>query len=158
MSLFEDPRFQWRETYFVLFRRQRRPDAPATCRLLERLEQRFDLRDIRLDEHGRLESLTACDLAAGAGVDLCYVAGRDVCEQVAEFMRGADAGSGNLPPETCKELQQCDARFEVFHFEAVDYLDEDDDQFDPGSLFEFLQELEAYCGGISIDPQSGTVV
>lgn len=158
MSLFEDSRYQWRETYFVLFRRPKRPDAAATERLLERLKQQFDISDVRLDEHGRLESLTARDANSGSGMDLCYIAGSDVSEQIAEFLNDVGPGSSDVPEATRRELVQCEARYEVFHFETVDMLADDEDQFDPGALFEFLEEIEAFCQGIGIDPQSGTVI
>jgi hypothetical protein len=55
-------------------------------------------------------------------------------------------------------LQQCDARFDIFHFEHVASDGEDEDGLDPGSLIIVLKRLARLCHGIGVDPQSGTLM
>ena len=159
MSLFDDPDYGWRETYFVLFERARRPEAEATAAWIEQLKQRWDVDQIRFDEHGRLESLTLRDAAASAGMDVCYVAGRDVRQQVSEFLEERAHETGTGPDDLAARLAPCDARFEVYHFERqTGGASSDEAGLDPTALFELLQRLVRFCDGVAIDPQSATVV
>ncbi len=163
MSLFEDPRYQWRETYFVLFPRSRRPDHVATEKLLKKLAHHYTLGDQRLDDQGRIESFTLVSPEDCAAMDISYLAGEDVTEQVAEFIRDL-SGQPIEPTEQRRldELKPCDARFEVFHFERCDMEAADEDEaaelLDPTTLFDVIRKLSRACGGIGIDPQAGTFV
>ena len=58
MSLFGDDQFQWRKTYFVMFREGDRPQAKEVVQGLSGGDHRFHVHDVREDAQGRLESLT----------------------------------------------------------------------------------------------------
>ncbi len=163
MSLFEDPRYIWRETYFVVFPRSQRPDHRAARRLLDRLARDYEVTQERLDAQGRIESFTLKDPSGSSAMDVCYVTGSDVTEQLEEFARDlTSAPISETDAQRLKTLQSCDARFEVFHFERRDLSDsaEDDEEewLDPAALFDVLRILRQACHGLAIDPQSGTFV
>ncbi len=161
MSLFENDEFRWRDTYFVLFHEKDRPSADATLESLQTLGPRYRVQDVRYDEEGRLESLTLLSPDDFAAMDISYIFGEEVEEQVASL------SSEMLVPQLTKEerrklktLQGCNARFDIYHFEQVVIPDEDDDEsfLDPGALLIVLQSLAALCRGVGVDPQTGTVV
>src|SRR5438045_9486193 len=85
MSLFEDGRYHWRETYFVLFDKQQRPKAGDVKRLLHELGPRMEIHELTATEAGLLESMTVLSHSDAAGMDITYVEGEDVKEQLLEL-------------------------------------------------------------------------
>ncbi len=161
MSLFENDEYRWRDTYFVLFLEENRPAADATLQALETLGPHYSVQDVRYDEQGKLESLTLLSPDDFAAMDISYIFGEEVVEQVNELVE--ELGIGKQSSEEAKRLkriQACNARFDIYHFEQVGLPEEDDDEgfFDPGTLLIVLHCLTKLCKGIGIDPQTGTVV
>src|SRR5262245_19089097 len=83
MSSFESDRYQWRETYFVLFRSSKRPTMAQMESTLHRLGDHYQLTDKQADERGFFESLTLVSPDDFAALDVSYLAGEEVLEQVA---------------------------------------------------------------------------
>src|SRR5262245_39280560 len=81
MSTFQSDRYQWRETYFVLFAAAKRPTFEQMSRKLARLRGHFQLTDGQADEGGMFESLTVLSPDDFAALDISYVSGEEVCEQ-----------------------------------------------------------------------------
>ena len=163
MSLFADSRYQWRETYFVLFQQKHRPSAADAEKALAELGDKIALVDVVADEDGLLESLTVLAHADSAGMDVIYVEGEEVQEQLVELRRewkGQMLASGDKT--LLDRMMQCDARLDVFHFEELgdSFLDEESDEgiLDPATLLLVLSRLAKLCHGISIDPQSGPLI
>ncbi len=161
MSLFENDEFRWRDTYFVLFHEKDRPLAEGTLKSFETLGPRYEVKDVRCDEQGRLESLTLISPDDFAAMDISYICGEEVEEQVQSL--SSEMGVDHASKEEVRKLhllQGCTARFDIYHFEQVVVPDEDDDEsfLDPGALLIVLQRLAALCHGVGIDPQTGTVI
>ena len=68
MSLFADGRYQWRETYFVLFESKHRPLAADVKRVLGELGPRIEIHEMAASDHGKLESMTVLSHADAAGI------------------------------------------------------------------------------------------
>lgn len=159
MSLFENSNYQWRETYFVLFPVENRPNAEHVQRALKQLDPRYDLSDLQLDDADNFEAITLLSPDDYAAMDISFMQGEEVAEQVEEL-------TASLPLESSEQLEQlkdATARLEVLHFERVvlpdgDESREEDEFLDPGSLLIVLDRLAQLCQGIVIDPQSGTVM
>ena len=161
MSMFENPRFRWRETYFVLFARQHRPAADVVQSALARLDPDFRIDAVRLDDRGELESLTLLAPGAYSALDICYLEGEDVVEQVRELQQELMHSTlAKEDHERLRTLAGCDARFDVLHFEEVcdEQGEEVDEMFDPGALILVLQELCRLTQGVAVDPASATFV
>lgn len=163
MSLFADSRYQWRETYFVLFQEEHRPKAADVQRVLAEIGSKVAVADVVADDDGFLESLTIFAHADSAGMDVIYVDGEEVQEQLVELKRewkGQMLASGDKA--LFDRLSQCTARLDVFHFEELgdSFLDDADDEgaLDPATLLMVLSKLAKICHGISFDPQSGPLV
>src|SRR4051812_47429406 len=134
MSLFEDSRYQWRETYFVLFDRQHRPKGGDLKRILHELGPRMEIHELAESEDGLLDSMTVLSHADAAGMDITYNEGDDVKEQVLELRqewKNKPAATKQKPH--LERALLADARFEVYHFEEMTNLpdEEDDGPLDP---------------------------
>jgi hypothetical protein len=161
MSLFADSRYQWRETYFVLFERANRPKVAAVKAALAELGPRIELLEIHGDSHGHLEALTVLSHADAAGMDVSHVSGPEVKEQLTELKQ--EWKDRKLQPHEKLQLERmlkADSRFDVFHFEEVSELmgDEEEGPLDPGTLLLVLTRLAQLCQGQSLDPQSGELL
>jgi len=158
MSLFENDRYEWRETYFVLFDAAKRPPAERVKRRLLALSPHYRLVDVRADEKGRFEFLTLLSPEDYAAMDITYLAGEEVTEHVAELAREMrPAATTDEEKARLEQLRRCNARFDIYHFEQiVSSVEEDEELMDPGLLLAVLEELTTMCDGIGIDPQSGS--
>lgn len=161
MSLFADHQYRWRETYSVLFRESDRPAAATLRKALEGLGEGYRVTDITTDAEGQVESMTVIAPADFAGMDLSFVAGEDVQEQIAELKAERKNTPLSKKEQTkLQRLNECDARIDVFHFEQLvgDDLADDDEYIDPGSLISLLKCLAQVCHGVGVDPQTGALL
>lgn len=162
MSLFENQEYRWRDTYFVLFHAKDRPSAGAMLQALETLGPRFQVQETRCDEAGRFESMTLMSPDDFSAMDISFIAGDEVEEQVQTLLKGEKASQMTKEEQDkWKLLKGCDARFDIYHFERIVLSEEDDEDegfLDPGGLLIVLECLSQLCHGVSIDPQAGTVL
>lgn len=161
MSLFADGRYQWRETYFVLFDHKHRPKAADVRRVFSDLGPRIEVQELAESEDGLLESMTVLSHADAAGMDVTYVEGDEVKEQIIQLRqewKGKKAGLKEKPH--LERALHADARFDIYHFEEItDFPDEEDDgPLDPGTLLLVLGKLARLCHGEALDPQTGELL
>jgi hypothetical protein len=163
MSLFENEEYQWRETYFVLFDAERRPSAVELAELLQRIDPRYRIDDVRSNAEGQFESLTLRSPDDYAAMDITCVQGDEVREQVAELVVELKGNASEADRKTLRRLGQCTGRIEVYHFEQLVFVgaaeeNEPDDFMDPGSLLVVLEKIAQLCDGIVVDPQAGALL
>jgi len=162
MSLFENDDYQWRETYFVLFEAKDRPRAEVVADELRTLRGHYEISDTRANEEGLIESLTLISDADYAAMDITYVTGPEVFEQVDELRGNLDTSLLTAEEKKdAKRLAACDARLDVYHFEKLVWAGEgaEEEEFlDPGALLIVLDQLAELCHGIKIDPQTGALL
>lgn len=158
MSLFEDNRFVYRDTFFVYFKAHDRPDADKVKMFLAEMGDKFETTNLK-ESDGKLESMTIHSPQDYSAMDVTFLAGEEVIEQVSEMMN--DFKLMTLTGDDQKKLQvfqDCDARFDVFHFEQVAEGQEEDEILDPGGLLLVMGNLAELCNGVSLDPQSQTLL
>jgi hypothetical protein len=163
MSLFDNKLYRWRETYFVFHKQAKRPTAEQVKEALEELHQTLELEDLKADDQGRFVSATVFAPNAYAAMDIGFVAGEEVAEQMetlpAELRDGA---ADDAERAKVRNLSGCDARLDLLHFEMmVDFGDEDDEfvgGFDPGALLAVMEALTELCDGIGVDPAAAIVM
>lgn len=162
MSTFENQNYKWRETYFVLFDSARRPKLEEVKQRLARLNPRFELSEGEADEHGRIDSISLRSPQDYAAMDISYVSGEEVSEQVDELQRDLKEGIDADEEPKFNQLGQCDAKFDILHFEQVasEEPDEDaeDEMLDPSALLSVMDVLMELTKGVGIDPQSGSLL
>ena len=157
MSLFEDSRYQYRETIFVLFESKNRPTAAAFQEALKDLGNRYEVSNLQQDENTMFESLTLKAPYDRAAMDITYVEGEDVTGQIEELNEDLrNATLTGMEIQKLTKLGDCNARFDIYHFE--EFLENDEDELDPGSLLIVQENLAKLTDGIGIDPQSGSLM
>jgi hypothetical protein len=161
MSMFEDSRYRWRETYFVLFDAKQRPKLTAVAKTLSALNKRFQLINTSADSQDRIDAITLISPDDFAALDICYIGGTEVLEQSASLVDDLKkAGADSPPPIPWERLRKHDGRLDVLHFEQVpeDAADEAEEEgmLDPSALLIVLGALAKLTGGVAVDPQAGT--
>jgi hypothetical protein len=167
MSLFENDEYQWRETYFILFREPQQLTAARMEQELKQIDPRYIVRDVRASESGGLESVTVEAPDDYSAMDISLVRGEEVDEQthelVKELLRNATSAREK---EQIRQLKQYHCRYDVYHFEQLVFVgreDEDgdgegDDFMDPGAVLTVMQKIAELCDGIVVDPQTYTIL
>lgn len=161
MSLFGNPDYHYRETYFVLFESKHRPQAAQIEKTLRELKSRYEIGEMATDDQGRLEAVTVLSPDDYAAMDIVYAEGEEVQEHVREELLSELRAPGLTPAEQAKlhYLMQCDARYDVYHFEQIVGGEDEGEEFlDPGSLLTILARLAKLCKGVGVDPQSGVMI
>jgi hypothetical protein len=160
MSLFENARYQWRETYLVLFESARRPSVETVKAALEALGRQYEILDVRADEEGRFDCLTLISPDDYAAMDVSYVSGEEVTEQTKELVNELKRTTATATEiADLKRVVGLDARFDIYHFEEIVTGDEEDDEFmDPGCLLQVIEELTRLVDGVGLDPASGALL
>lgn len=163
MSMFEDSRYRWRETYFVLFPASSRPTLKSVTKMLSALNKRFELTNLNADENGLIDSLTLISPDDFAALDICYTEGSEVVEQSVTLVDDLKKlGADEAPPVPWEEIKRYDGRFDVLHFEQIaeggDDDSQDDEMLDPSALLVVLGALANHTNGVAIDPQAGTFI
>ena len=155
MSLFENEQYEYTDTFFVFFKRENLPSADAIASALSELGQRYQPGKMSLRE-GAFESMTVLSPQDFSAMDIVLDLNAEVAtqieEMVGEFRALTLTGDER---EKLTSFRECDARFDLFHFEKQVAGNEDPDAFiDPGGLLIVLEKLRALCDGVGIDPQS----
>lgn len=159
MSLFEDNRFEYRDTFFVFFRAEKRPSREDIEALIKKLGSRYQAKDLR-DDEGKFDSVCILSPQDYSAMDIVCVDGDDVREKLQEII--AEFKTMTLTKDDRQrigQIAQADCRFDVFHFGQVsDSGDGDDDFLDPGGLMAVLELLAELTDGVGYDPQSQALV
>jgi hypothetical protein len=160
MSTFENHDFKWRETYFVLFDSARRPMLEEVKRRLLKINPRFELSNGEADDTGHFDSITLRSPQDYAAMDISYVSGEEVSDQVDELQRDMKGSIDAADRPKLTQLSQCDAKFDILHFEQVSDEDADDESemLDPSALLSVMDALIELTKGVGIDPQSGSLM
>ncbi|MDZ4783635.1 MAG: hypothetical protein SGJ19_25590 [Planctomycetia bacterium] len=160
MSLFENHEYRWRETYFVLFERAKRPTLDEFKEMLVKLPGHFKVSAASVEDDNLIESVTVVAPEDNAALDISYVDGEEVVEQANELQDQIKPGD-DVERQKLRMLNRASARLDVMHFEHVSTFEaeeEEDDLLDPSALLVILDHLVEMTGGIAIDPQSGTLL
>ena len=162
MSTFENDHYKWRETYFVLFDSAKRPALARLTKVLQSLNQRFELSNVLGDDDGAFESLTLRSPQDYSALDISYVSGEEVQTQGVELADEMRAGAADADERAkLARLPKCDARLDILHFEEIvggGNEDEGEETLDPSTLLNVLDALVRMTGGVGVDPQSGSVM
>jgi len=161
----------WRETYFILFPQDRRPELDQVATALSQANSRYALENLAADDRGLLQSLMVESQEDHAAVEISYEVGERVIEQNLEW---ATQLQGELPHKLLQEMLQADARLDVAHFERVptgnsgqadeappydDEFGEDNlDMLDPTCLLTVVDALSQLTDGLTFDPASGEIL
>ncbi len=159
MSLFGDSKYQYRETYFVLFEKSNQPTPQQIEKSLAELGSRYETVDVRM-QGDQFESMTVRSPHDFSAMDITFVEGEEVTNMIRKLQD--DFRTMTLTGDEMKKiarLKDFDCRFDIFHFEEIGEAVPGDDEFlDPGGLLLVLEKLAECCDGIALDPQSQTLM
>lgn len=158
MSLFEDDQYQYCDTFFVYFQAQNRPSLEDIEKALSGGGETRELTDAKSDSNGAFKSITVRSPHDSSAMDIAFVGGEEVAEQVEELVsefRQISLEGDDF--EKLKKIKDANARLDVFQFERISESQEPD-MIDPGGLFLVLEKLNGICDGIGLDPQSKTLI
>lgn len=165
----------WRETYFILFPHDQRPNLEQVTAAIASANARFQLKNPAADDDGLFASLLVESPEDHAAVEISYEVGDAITEQNLEW---AQQLQDQLAPEQIQDLIRADARLDIAHFERVsagasdssdapspffgDEFDEDEDagfeMLDPTCMLTVVDTLSQLTQGLAFDPASGEIV
>ena len=152
--------FEWRETYFILFKANNRPTLTQVEHAIGSLSDRFQLQDLQANDEGRFESLMVRSPDDYAAIEISFETGEAVIEQSTELAKQLRSEASQ---EELAKLVSSDARLDLMHFEqmvegAVIDDDEMGDMLDPSSLLMIVDALVGLTEGVAVDPASGAIM
>ena len=119
MTLFEDNRYDWRETYFVYFESAHRPKLPVIRRALQTYAPLFKVLDSKAEPNGNLVKMTIASYEDHAALEVVYREGNDVLTEIQHL---AKSWKNEATAEELSQLQkiiQCRTRLDIHHFEQT---------------------------------------
>lgn len=126
----------WRETYFIIFPRDRRPSLAAVQRALAKADARLQLENPAADDEGQFASLLVESPEDHAAVEISFETGEGVVEQNLEWAKRLQK---QLPAKQLQLLMTADSRIDVAHFERMAAGDapppQPDDEFGAGDMW-----------------------
>ena len=153
MSLFEDEKYEYCDTFFIYLKNENRPTLDAVNAALEELGHRCVVENAR-EEDGKFESATIKFASDCSAMDIVYVHGPEVTAQLGEIKEDLRTMTLTLDTQnSLKKMGTCDSRFDIFHFEEQNPNTEDE-FLDPGGLLTVVGAISAICDGVGYDPQS----
>ena len=103
---------------------------------------------------GELEAITVRSPNDRSAMDITFVQGEEVTNQIEEIQtefRSITLAGDDM--EKLKQISECDARFDIYHFEQCE-LGGEEEMLDPGGLLIVLETVARLCDGVGLDPQS----
>ena len=158
MSLFEDEKYVYRDTFFIHFENENLPTGDEVKSCIEALGEKYEFNHLR-ETDGKFESVTILSPHDSSAMDITFVQGDEVLEQIAGLM--TDFKTITLSGEDhqkLKKLDGCNARFDIFHFEHKSDGPGGEEMLDPGGLLLVMERLADVCKGVGLDPQSKTLL
>ena len=119
MTLFDDNRYDWRETYFVYFESSHRPKLSEVRRALRMYAPFISTLDYKTEPDGSLAAMTIASYEDHAALEIVYREGDNVA---AEARQLAHSLKEDASKEECLKLQKIvryKTRLDVHHFEQT---------------------------------------
>ncbi len=161
MSMFDHPEYEWRETFFLFHRPDKRPMAADVKQSLMVANPGFEICELHGNDEGELASMTVIATETYSAIDLSYAESDDLGEQIAELKQ-------ELTPiddderKKMNRISGSDMRLDLLHFERMIPGSEDGDDtggfFDPGALILIINTIAKMSEGVGVDPVSATIM
>jgi len=119
MTLFDDDRYDWRETYFVYFESSHRPKLQEVRRALKTHAPLLEILVSQADADGSLESMTIASYEDHAALEIVYREGNDILAEARHLFHSLKKDASGRELSQLKKIAQCVTRFDVHHFEQT---------------------------------------
>ena len=118
--LFDDPRYHWRETYFVLTKRELRPPSEKVKSGLFKVLPGLVIRSEEQDAEGRLSLLSAVSEDSHAGIEIVWNEGPRLSEEIAQLVDELQNEAEEQDRLALERAREATAKIELLHFEQLD--------------------------------------
>ena len=119
MTLFEDDRYDWRETYFIYFEPSHRPKLPEVRRAIKTDAPFFSVLDCKAEPDGSLVALTIASYENHAAVEIVYREGKAVQTEIQHLVRSLKKEATATEQTKLQKIVQYKTRLDVHHFEQT---------------------------------------
>ncbi|MDR0706135.1 MAG: hypothetical protein LBF88_14270 [Planctomycetaceae bacterium] len=119
MSLFNDDRYTWRETYFVLFDPEKRPRLSDVRRELRHVAGTLTILKDKAEHNGNLTSMTIASYEDHSALEIVYREGNNVPNEIGLLAEMLEKGCTAKEKEQLQKAKQYRAKFEILHFEQT---------------------------------------
>ena len=119
MTLFDDDRYDWRETYFVYFESSHRPKLPDVRRALKVYAPFFNILNSQADPDGHLAEMTVASYEDHAALEIVYREGNDILDEARYLVQSLKNEASEEERVQFQKIVHCKARFDVHHFEQT---------------------------------------
>jgi hypothetical protein len=119
MTLFDDERYVWRETYFVLFEPKMRPQFVEVRKNFDTRAGCFSILDKKIFDDDSMESITIASYEDHAAIEIIYTEGETVLKENQALFNTI---SKDCPPkerDLLRKAKNFTARYNILHFEQV---------------------------------------
>ena len=120
MSLYDDERYAWRETYFVLFDGpRRRPLLDELRRELQRHGGTLKILGGTANAEGRVRTLTVASYEDHSALEIVFRQGSQIAAETDALIRSIEKGCTAKEKERLHSVKHWTAKFDVLHFEQT---------------------------------------
>ncbi len=120
MSLYDDERYTWRETYFVLFDDlRRRPRLEDLRRELQPYRETLQILDAVSNSEGRLRKLTVASYEDHSALEIVFRQGANVVAEMDALVQILEKGCSTKEKERLHAVKHWSLKFDVLHFEQT---------------------------------------
>ena len=119
MTLFDDDRYDWLETYFVYFESAHRPQLPDVRRALKVYAPFFHILSSKADPSGNLVEMTVASYENHAALEIIYREGNDILDEAKHLVRSLKNDASEEERTQLQKIVHCKVRFDVHHFEQT---------------------------------------
>ncbi|MDR2345166.1 MAG: hypothetical protein LBE18_03790 [Planctomycetaceae bacterium] len=119
MTLFDDERYAWRETYFVLFEPEMRPQFAMIRKIFNSHVGCFSVLDKKINKDNTMESLTIASYEDHAAIEIVYSEGENVLLENEALFKTISKDCPQKERELLHKAKKMAARYSVLHFEQV---------------------------------------
>lgn len=119
MSLFDDTRYSWRETYFVFFDPRRRPLLDAVHHELDNHAGTFRILDQQVNAEGLFRRLTLASYEDHAALEIVYHQGKAVADEIHALVETLFSACTPKEKEQLDKVLSFRAKFDILHFEQM---------------------------------------
>ena len=146
----------------MFFDDEQRPTIELALSAIQQIGK-FEVRHSSESESRHIESITITSSVDLVGLEILYVAGAEVVEEIeALVMELAEDAMLLGNEDSLTQLSAANARLDILHFEKItensNGPSDDDELMDPGSLLAVTAALANLVSGVAVDPSSASFV
>ena|GEM_PF-1951371 len=119
MTLFDDDRYDWRETYFVYFESAFRPKLTDVRRALKLNAPFIEILNTETEPTGGIIQMTIASYEDHAALEIVYQEGNSIQNEAQHLADSLKQDASDSELVQINKISLCNTRFEIHHFEQT---------------------------------------